>query len=219
MNKEKFLLHKFGKHCFILSLFVGILMPTFFISADEIKGQFPNDGLLWMSSRKGYVGYEYVSSNNCNNSEVSAYTKIKNSTIGTVEMSRWKNGVGIKQYTCDGSWDSYTDIKLEYGSQPTDAGGQNYSVLADSSFCGFWNTSYPCGVRPTVKINLAKWNNTSSAGRERLIIHETGHSNGLRHHCLGDSVMNDGSSSCNQGRWSVVMNYQPTDRKGINSIY
>jgi hypothetical protein len=65
-----------------------------------------------------------------------------------------------------------------------------------------------CGSHPaTVHLNYDKWNVTSTTGRERLIMHETGHSHGLDHHCTSDSIMNDGSSTCNGGKWTAIMSY------------
>lgn len=201
-------------------LMIGIMLPVAVTFANHYKGTYPNEGLLWMSKTYGYPGYEYVTSPNCNGDETGAYSRIKNSTTGKSEMSRWKNGIQMKQYRCDGAWDSYTDIKIDYTSgHPSGAWGENHSTLASSSFCQFWGTSYPCGMLPTVHLNKETWNGLSSTNRQRLIMHETGHSNGLNHHCTSDAIMNDGTSSCNGGRWSSVMEYQPTDRTGINSVY
>lgn len=88
------------------------------------------------------------------------------------------------------------------------------------SFCDYWGMRHPCGSHPsTVHVNWDKWGSTSDLGRERLIMHETGHSLGLAHHCTSDSIMNQGISTCNGGRWLEVMVYKQTDREGIRSMY
>lgn len=48
---------------------------------------------------------------------------------------------------------------------------------------------------------------------------ETGHSQGLAHHCTSDSVMNNGDPSCNFGRWQEVTGYMATDRAGVVNAY
>ena len=68
-------------------------------------------------------------------------------------------------------------------------------------------------------LNKPKFLNTSNQGRRRLLMHETGHSQGLDHHCTSDAIMNDGTSGCNGGRWLEVTGYLATDRQGIVNVY
>lgn len=213
------MLKTFLKTYFISILLLGgFLVPTILVLANHTKGTYPTVGHLWMSKQGGYSGLIYLTSTNCNTSETGAYNRIKTSTTGTSEMSRWKKGIDMRQYTCTGSWNNYTDIKLEYLSHPSSP-GENHDSVNSSSYCAFWGVSYPCGVRSTDHFDTTKWNNASSLSRERLIMHETGHAFGLAHHCTSDAIMNDGTSACNGGKWTAIMQYQPTDRTGISNVY
>ncbi len=198
-----------------------LLLPTVVARANHYKGTYPNEGLIFMSAAQNYSGAVYVASNNCNSDETGAYALIQASTDNTTQMSRWANGINMVQYNCSGNWSNMVDLRILYQTNhPTAAWGENHSVLAPSSFCTYWNTSYPCGMRPTVHINRTTWNGISTANsRRRLIMHETGHSHGLNHHCNSNSIMNNGLSNCNNGRWTQVMSYQVTDRTGVNSVY
>lgn len=68
-------------------------------------------------------------------------------------------------------------------------------------------------------MNKPKYLNTLPLPRQRLIMHETGHSQGLDHHCSSDSIMNKGADGCNENRWLEVMSYLATDREGIRGVY
>lgn len=201
---------------FLLSLL--LLSPVAFVAANHNKGLFPNTGHFWMSSRTGYSGLIYVTSTNCNADQVGAYSRIKSSTTGTAEMPEWANGIGMQQYTCTGTWNNYTDIRISHVASQSSP-GLNIDTMRDSTYCSFWGTSYPCGVRSSVTVRQSWWDTASSVSRQRLIMHETGHSMGLNHHCTANSIMNDGTSGCNSGAWTSVMTYQPTDRVGVNSVY
>jgi len=83
-----------------------------------------------------------------------------------------------------------------------------------------WYSGYsPCGVRPQVQLNQQKFFGNSFAYETREVMHETGHSFGLNHHCNGDSIMNNGASDCNYGSWLIPQHYYSTDRVGINNVY
>lgn len=208
---------------------VGFIVPPLTMStgayADHYYARYPNRGFYWMSPARNYSGNIWVSSTNCNAQEVSAFAKVKNSTAGIGWMAWWPNGYNMQQVYCDGSLSNGTDIVIQYSDFKVTHGGgtyggENHSTLAPVEYCASFGASYPCGSHPsTVHINLPKWNGTSTAGRERLIMHETGHSNGLANHCNGDSIMNDGTSGCNGGRWLQVMGYLETDRYGVAKIY
>ena len=213
-------------HYVVFTIFFTILLSaTGFTYASHINGTWRSWGLLWMSPDKNYNGVLYVASNNCNTNETSAYSRIRNSTVGTPEMSRWKSGIYMVQRSCTGLWASDTDILLNYQtnyqSDPAHGGshGHNHSWSAAPSFCQFWGVSYPCGRRPEVHLDLAWWNATTALNRERLVMHETGHSQGLQDHCTSDSIMNSGVSTCNGGKWTAIMQYQSTDRSGVSNVY
>jgi hypothetical protein len=201
-----------------LFIFTFLMSPIVLVFANHAKGTYPSVGHLWMSTVTGYAGLIYTSSDNCNSQETGAYARIKNSTEGYSEMPDWSNGIDMRQYTCDGTWNNYTDIVIEYLNHP-DSGGENHDTLNSSSYCSFWGESHPCGVRSTVHVDETWWNNASNDSRERLIMHETGHSFGLSHHCSEDAIMNDGTSGCNGGKWTSVMEYKSTDRTGIDNVY
>lgn len=214
----------------LLSIFSSTLfLPIAWASANHFNGEYPNEGILFMSAEQNYSGPIYLVSNNCNNSELGAYTRIASSTINTAEMDRWVNGIDMRRYSCtpQTQWDNHVNIELvyqqNYSSDPmhTDSYGHNHSVLTPSSFCDFWVVEYPCGNISTVHLDKRQWDRQKKnpLWQERLIMHETGHSHGLDHHCESNSIMNNGLGSCNNGVWTAVMAYQPTDRMGINSIY
>lgn len=199
----------------------GLSIKPAVVRAYHNKGQFPYNGLLYMSNRENYWGLLYMSSTNCNSSETGAYSRVQSSTANTWEMARWGNrGIQMIQYACDGRFDPYIDILIQYTSgHPSGAWGESHSTLESSAYCQWQWTSYPCGTRAIVHINRETWNSISDLNRQRLIMHETGHSNGLSHHCDSDSIMNDGTSACRGWRWLSVMSYQSTDRSGISGIY
>ncbi|MEN9922169.1 MAG: Matrixin [Candidatus Parcubacteria bacterium] len=203
-----------------LILFVGVLYcaTNAYVQALHNKGTYPSVGHLWMSSSSGYFGVLFNSSTKCSSTETGAYARIKSSTTGTSEMPEWKNGIDMRQSNCSGAWNNSIDIKLNYvATHPTP--GENFDVKNTSSYCAYWGVSYPCGVRSQVKINQAWWDKASSLSRQRLLMHETGHSLGLGHLCSSNSIMNDGTSGCNLGQWTQVMSYQSSDRKSINAVY
>lgn len=99
-------------------------------------------------------------------------------------------------------------------------GGHNHSPLATAGWCATWNHVSPCGYFPsTIHINRAKWDITSVQGRTRLLLHETGHSVGFTHYCKGDSIMNDGASTCNRGRWPQITGWERVDRQAFWNVY
>lgn len=196
--------------------------------ASHRKGTFPDQGLLWMSGWEGYSGNIWVSSNSCNQGELDAFAAAKSSTTGTSEMSRWRNGMNMTQHRCDGVFDYASDIQIVYKDQSyfrqsdgSYIGGRNVDLAKDPNVCSYWGKPYPCGQRPQVQINQQKYYGASATYRKREILHETGHSHGLSHHCSGNSIMNDGSSSCNSGKFTSLspMVYYATDRTGISSTY
>lgn len=140
---------------------------------------------------------------------------------------RWPSGINLSNHRCDGVVTDSMDIKLDYdpnfATTHGNYGGENHSQLAPSSWCAAYvGAPYPCGYHPSiVHLNRSRFTSSSYSVeyRQRLIMHETGHSLGLSHHCSSDAIMNDGTSSCNSGRWTQVMGYQATDRAGIRAIY
>jgi hypothetical protein len=70
-------------------------------------------------------------------------------------------------------------------------------------------------------MNTAKWDLTSmtNASKQRLIKHETGHAVGMMDYCSADSIMNNGTSGCNGGKWTAITGYLSTDRSAVNSVY
>lgn len=197
-------------------------------TASNITGTYGSRGYTWLARYYDMsAGFEVVTSNYCTLAEKDALARIRSSTAGTAEFAgRWPSGLQvIRSDACDGLVNAYVDIALSYSDFcATHAcgtyGGENHSILAPSSWCSIWGARYPCGSHPSVvHLNKPKYLNTASAGRQRLIMHETGHSQGLDHHCAGDSIMNDGSSGCNGGRWLDVMGYRPTDRAGIRNVF
>ena len=218
MQTQKIDAIKFMKvYAIAFVLFAFLLVPAMWVMAHN-KGTYPTVGHLWMSSAKNYSGLIYVTSTSCNADETSAYSRVKNSTTGTTEMANWPNGIQMSQYTCTGAWNNSTDIRIEYVASQSSP-GLNVDTARTPSYCSFWNTTHPCGVRSNVSIRQSWWNGASSLSRQRLVMHETGHSLGLGHLCTQDSIMNDGRSGCNGGKWTGVMVYKPVDRAAINNVY
>jgi hypothetical protein len=87
-----------------------------------------------------------------------------------------------------------------------------------------WADEYPnrninrteCGSHhELIKIDLPDWNSHGLLWREKLIVHETGHSLGLDHLCPhADSVMCDNTSN-----WTATMTWQPLDRLHYVNVY
>jgi hypothetical protein len=194
--------------------------------ADHHYGNYPYWGVLFMSRREGYSGNIWITSNRCNEAQRIAFNLVHNSTVGTSEMSQWHNGIDMSEQRCDGAWTYLMDIQIKYMDQSNFIqpdghyiGGRNVNLQPGSGYCEYWGTTDPCGVRPQVQMNVDKYFANGYTYREREIMHETGHSMGLAHHCSGNSIMNDGSSSCNGGAWFIPLHYYSTDRWGINYIY
>ncbi|MFT4288237.1 MAG: hypothetical protein QM595_11390 [Nocardioides sp.] len=193
-------------------------------SADHVYGTYPSRGYIWMA-RTTTAGI-WLASTSCNPRELGAYDRVKASTTFP---NKWPNGIDMHRQNCDGSVNNTTDIKLSYEpasnfiqADGTPYGGWNEHKAATSAWCAYWGVAYPCGTHAAVvHLNQARFgsSNYSHEYRERLIMHETGHSLGLAHHCSSDSIMNDGTSGCHGGRWTQVMSYQVTDKDGIRNVY
>lgn len=219
MNKENLITFaKVFTPTFVLFVGIFLVSTEAYVNALYNKGVYPTVGHLWMSKSSGYFGVLFNSSTRCSSAETGAYSLVKSSTTGKTEMPEWKNGIDMRQSNCTGVWNNNIDIKLNYVST-LGTPGQNFDIKNTSSYCSYWGQSYPCGVRSEVKIRSSWWDSASSLSRQRHIMHETGHSLGLDHLCTSDSIMNDGSDSCNSGRWTQVMEYKSSDRKSINAVY
>jgi hypothetical protein len=208
---------------FLSALLLLGIVPS--ASSNHIVGTYGSRGYHWLATNYDYAE-EWVTSNYCTTAELDAFTRVRNSTAGTSQFAgRWPSGLRLVRVSCDGVVDITIDIKLEYSDFCVTHGcgtygGENHSFLASSSYCAFWGVRYPCGSHPSiVHVNKPKYLNTSSLGRQRLHMHETGHSQGLSEHCTSDAIMNNGVASCNGGRWLEVMSYLATDRSGVRSVY
>jgi hypothetical protein len=211
----------------LVALGLAVLASLFASGAafgNHITGTYGNRGYAWMA--RYYDVETWVTSNYCTTSELNAFQDAINSTAGTSQFAgKWPSGLRMARQTCNGVVDNTIDIKLDYSDFcVTHAcgtfGGENHSTLAPSSWCSYWGNPYPCGSHPSVvHMNKPKFLNTSNEGRRRLIMHETGHSHGLDEHCSSDSIMNNGTSGCNGGRWLEVNGYLATDRQGIVNVY
>ena len=203
-------------------MLVLIVVPT--ALADDITGTYGTTGYQWLARDYDFAT-EWMSSNYCNTAELDAYDRVKNSTTTATYMSdRWPSGLQLVRDKCDGVLATEDDILLEYSDfclthSCGTYGGENHSIVATTSYCAYYSAPYPCGVRSTVHLNKPKYLDTSSLGRQRLIMHETGHSQGLDHHCSSDAIMNQGANGCNGNRWLEVMGYLATDRQGIRAVY
>ena len=196
-------------------------------NADHIYNTYPQRGYVFWASYDDNA-FNYVVSDRCNDRELEAYEKVRASTVGYFN-TRWPSGVRMARQNCTGSVNNSTDIRLSYepytnfpNGTADGYGGYNESILAPASWCAIWGASHPCGSHPSVvHLNVRKFTSASYsvAYRQRLIMHETGHSFGLAHHCTGNSIMNDGNANCNGGAWTSVMSYQLTDHEGLRNLY
>lgn len=211
----------------VVVVLLGTVLATGPVLGNHIYDTYGDRGYVWLAHYNDF-GFFSVTSDNCNDREPGAFNRIENSTAGTSEFStRWPSGIRMTQFSCTGTVTEAIDIKIAYSDFDvthggSTAAGENHSTLAPSSWCAIWPSApdYPCGSHPSkVHINLDFWNGASNTSRERLIMHETGHSMGLAHHCSSDSIMNDGSLGCNSGSWTQVMVYKPTDRTGVKNVY
>lgn len=207
-----------------MSLALAAAVPA---TADDNYGVYGNHGYHWMARYDDYALLLIVS-NNCSRTprETAAWARVINSTAGTSQFAgKWPSGIIISTADCQASLEITDDINLVYSDfDETHGGGnfagENHKTLATASYCSYWDAPYPCGMHlSNVHINDDFWAGASNNSRERLLMHETGHSLRLAHHCSSDSIMNDGSQGCNGGAWTSVMVYKPTDRDGIVDIY
>lgn len=189
-------------------------------------------GYVWTASFYDYAVADIVS-NNCNPREEEAYNRVKASTVGEFP-NKWPSGILFRRAfsndACGGKVNSSVDIRLKYQSASnfvrddgSTYGGYNVSYLAPRSWCRIWGAGHPCGSHPSVvHLNNSRFGADSYYSehyRRRLIMHETGHSLGLAHHCGSDAIMNDGTSGCNGGAFTNINGYQEPDRDGIRGMY
>jgi hypothetical protein len=210
----------------LAAIVVGLSSAT--ASANHNKGTYGEHGYVWFA-RYDDNAIAWISSNRCYPREDGAWERVRSSTVdASYTRAKWPSGIRLSTQRCDGAVDSTVDIVLEYRDNfETDGehgnyGGHNHSNLASSSWCNTIGASWPCGYHISrVHLNDTRFGNSgySNAYKERLLMHETGHSLGLGHHCESNSIMNDGLSGCNGGAWTSVMTYQATDRQGINQTY
>ncbi len=198
--------------------------------ANHIVDTYRGRGYVWFAAYDDFA-YLDVTSDNCNPNELDAYNRVETTTVGEFP-SRWPSGIRFnreEQHKCDGTVTFNVDIRLSYEPEShftyedgTHYGGYNFSFDAPASWCDLFNKNYPCGSHPSVAhLNQSRFTDSSYSDhyRRRLIMHETGHSLGLAHHCNSDSIMNDGGSGCNGGAFTNINGYQPTDIEGVRSIY
>lgn len=202
----------------------GVLSTTAVaFAATPHKGTYPNEGFLWMSAQKSYSGLLEVAASAYAPDLDYTWPLIRSSTQSSSEMARWPAGIRMSTNNWSGTWNANVDILIYFTTRYTNPNnqseGQNYPLLAFPDYCAYWGVSYPCGQRPTVEIHTPWWNTASTQNRERIVMHETGHSGGLYDYCPIDSIMNNGLSNCNPGRWLQVMSYLSTDRQGISNVY
>ena len=121
---------------------IGVAAFAAAATANHKYGTYPNRGLLWMSGASGYSGDVWVSSSVCSSAESSAFTRVHDSTIGTTEMSDWKNGIDMTRQNCLGKWTNDMDIVIKFVSTQ-DSPGLNTPILNSSAYCSYWEQSYP----------------------------------------------------------------------------
>lgn len=198
--------------------------------ANDISGTYRQEG-FWQPATQANGFSLGVASTHCNADELTAYSSIQSSTqnAGGTFGSRWPSGIRMSRVNCTGSVGASVDIRLVYlpdaawhdplgANHTSEAGGEEHPMPASSAFCSQRGVQYPCGLHPSrVEINDPKYH-SSGYNRSRELMHETGHSQGLAHHCADHSIMNDGST-CHVDHWSSVMGYLATDRAGVVAVY
>lgn len=224
----------FKKYVFYTLAFTLLLLPLSYIAsvyATPIYGHYPGTttnpiGLFKMSLNKtvsrGQIGMS--SSRSYDSNFITAYNSVKSSTTGYSEMSSatWPNGFYMIQNNWTGTWNQYVDILITFQNRGSNIStGETFRYVAPYSFCSLWGQSYPCGARPTIVMNTAKWDlyTMTGASKQRLIKHETGHAVGMMDYCSVDSIMNNGTVGCNGGKWTAVTGYKSTDRSATSLVY
>lgn len=216
-----------------LSLIVGLASTAY---GNDISGTYRTEGFVKAAKQPSPYTLN-VSSQECTQSQLDAYSAVLMSTqnSGGTFGTRWPGGIKMQRApsgACTGTLTTATDIRMFYydtdsawhnapfGGHSSEAGGEEHAVPAPQAYCTAMGlTSTTCGLHPSViHVNGVKWHATSSAGQKRLIMHETGHSQGLWHHCLDHSVMNDGTN-CHVDHWLTVTGYLATDRAGVVAVY
>lgn len=232
MKIQKGVFVLFKKYVFYTLTFILLLAPLLYIAsayATPIYGHYPGSstnpiGLFKMSLNKtidrGQIGMS--SSRSYDSNFITAYSSVKNSTKGYSEMPStvWSNGFNMVQNNWTGTWNQYVDIMVNYQNRGANIStGETFRYVAPSDYCYIWGQSYPCGTRPTIVMNTYKWDPMASLSKQRLIMHETGHAVGMMDYCTVDSIMNNGTSTCNGGKWTAVTGYLSTDRSAVSSVY
>lgn len=215
-----------------IALIVPVLVAAVTVDAqaNHIIDTYRDRGYVWFATYDDFA-YLDITSDNCNQNELDAYNRVLASTVGEFP-NKWPAGIRFNredQHKCDGTVTFNVDIRLSYEpashfvrADGSSYGGYNVSFSASKSWCDLFNKNYPCGTHPSVvHLNNSRFNDNAYSDhyRRRLIMHETGHSLGLGHHCSSDSIMNDGGGGCNGGAFTNINGYQATDIEGIRDIY
>lgn len=231
----------------VLATAMVSLLPTSPALASNNHGPYgANAGFLELARRFNGATLNVSSSSSCpsaqSTAEDGAFTNTRTSTAQTSEfVGKWPGGLQLTRTRCDGVVNAAIDIKIKYmwnttwcsahggANNCSTAGGEEHFSPSSPNFCNTVTpnhptngSAYPCGTHPsTVEINGPKWQSKSPQDRIRTLMLETAHSQGLQDHCVGaeDSITNSGDPSCNGGRWTEVMAYQPRDRAGIVNVY
>lgn len=221
--------------------------------ADDYADEFPYRGFIWFANYYDNARL-FFTSDMCswqddegkyvkNTEETTFGVHTKSSTFGKEELQRaWPSGINVGRPGGGGNAENSScsheafsiahDFKLIYDANFATThgsyGGEHHRVVADESYCTFWDFEHPCGMHGNyIHINKQKyqeWNSQMDADwnsrmRVRLLLHEVGHTYALQEHCTSDAIMNDGTAGCNGGAWLNVMGYQATDRRGIAAVY
>ncbi|HEX9697180.1 MAG TPA: hypothetical protein VGB64_12815 [Actinomycetota bacterium] len=201
---------------------IGLAAPA---GAHAPAGRYGAKGFHWLARFTDYAVL-WVTSNSCNQQELDADQTATNTTKNVEGQrewkTRWPSGLSLERQNCTGKANPAIDLRFKYlaystwmdthgnGSLNGQYGGENHSAPASAEYCAMWGARHPCGTHyATIHINKDRYYNQYDAYyRKHLLLHETGHSMGMQHHCSsGSSVMRTGQSTC-----SATMGYSAHDR-------
>jgi len=209
---------------------------------------YPYNGFLFMSESRSFLGDIVYSDNVCSPTDVrrvaqdSAFAAITNSTDNILGFDPpWFQGVEWFHSDCNftssangprqGTSAVYPNYLIQTGiyydpspvhfkqNDGSYITGRVQRLMASSNYCAYNGASYPCGTRDWVHMNNVLFLSYNATTQMRMVLHETGHSQGLSDapssECSTATIMKSGSPCT----FHSYNEWQQHDRDNIRSIY
>lgn len=180
--------------------------PAWFTSANVPAG-------TWSNPEFGFQG---CADNRWNNMVIARNQSVY-STVGQPELGDWPSGLQMSNPGCNVSPGAHDSFTVWYYNTQTGTGGYTLHAQAPQSSCTSIGLSWPCGDWAVmVEVQKSYWDNASDENRQRLLLHEWGHSWGRGDACYSEASHTHNGADCS---WPSAMGYQVVDRQALFAIY